>query len=68
MTQLDIWIQKIKRGNFDIIRQRWTELAIGLNTEIQYKNKRAVLHGINDDGALVLRIDNEYILTFGDIG
>ncbi len=68
MTQLDIWIPKIKRGNFTTVRNRWTEMASGLNQEIKFKGKNAVLCGINDEGALVLRSNNEYILTVGDIG
>lgn len=68
MSQLDFWLPKISHGNFETVRQRWTELSTGMNTEIKFKDKIAKTYGINTDGALILRVDNEYILTFGDIG
>jgi BirA family biotin operon repressor/biotin-[acetyl-CoA-carboxylase] ligase len=62
MVQMDHWMGK----DFRIVRARWMALAAQLNTPILYGGKPAVLYGINDDGALVLRRGTEYILTFGD--
>ena len=62
MKKLDKW-----RGtNFSIVRERWMELAIYLNKMIKYQGKNAELIGLNEDGALVLRFDTKYVLTYGD--
>ncbi len=62
MKKIDKW-----RGvNFSVVRERWTELAAGLNKTIQFHGKDAELIGLNEDGALVLRCESRYILTYGD--
>jgi len=66
MAQMDLWIGKLLRGDFESVRLRWMDFSFGLNSEIQYQGHRAVFCGINRDGALVLRRGSEYILTFGD--
>ena len=62
MKKLDKW-----RGvDFAFVRERWTELAICINQMIRYQGKDAELIGLNEDGALVLRFDSRYVLTYGD--
>lgn len=62
MKKLDKW-----RGtDFSIVRERWMELAICINKMIKYQGKDAELIGLNEDGALVLRFDTRYVLTYGD--
>lgn len=62
MKKLDKW----RRANFYDVRKRWMELAICINKIIRYQGKNAELIGINEDGALVLRIDSRYVLVYGD--
>lgn len=62
MKKIDKW----RNANFSIVRERWMELAAGLNKTIQYHGKPVELIGLNEDGALVLREDTRYILTYGD--
>ena len=62
MKKLDKW-----RGvDFAFVRERWMELAICINKMIKYQGKQAELMGLNEDGALVLRFDSRYVLTYGD--
>ena len=62
MKKLDKW-----RGvDFAFVRERWMELAICINQMIRYQGKEAELIGLNEDGALVLRFDSRYVLTYGD--
>jgi len=62
IKKLEFWINK----DFSIVRERWTDLAIALNDIITYRGTKAQLIGINEDGALVLRVDSKYIITYGD--
>ena len=62
MKKLDKW----RNANFYDVRNRWMELAICINEIIKYQGKNAELIGINEDGALVLRVDSRYVLTYGD--
>lgn len=62
MKKLDKW----RSANFSVVRERWMDLAFGLNKTIQYHGKTAELIGLNEDGALVLRCGSQYILTYGD--
>jgi BirA family biotin operon repressor/biotin-[acetyl-CoA-carboxylase] ligase len=62
MRNLDIWMS----CDFADVRERWMELAAGLNKTISFRGRRVELIGINDDGALVLRSGSEYIMTHGD--
>jgi len=62
IKSLDIWIPM----DFPTVQKRWTELAAGLNKTIVHRGCSAELIGINDEGALVLRIGSEYIMTYGD--
>ncbi|MDR0803937.1 MAG: biotin--[acetyl-CoA-carboxylase] ligase [Rickettsiales bacterium] len=54
MIQLDFWRAKLKLKNFNIIRKRWTSLAIGINSKITYRGQNYILRGINESGGLVL--------------
>lgn len=62
IKKLDKW----RRTDFVIVRERWMELAMCINKMIKYQGKSAELIGINEDGALVLRFDSRYVLTYGD--
>lgn len=62
MKKIDKW----RNANFSVVRERWMELAAGLNKTIQYHGKPAELIGLNEDGALMLRENTRYILTYGD--
>jgi BirA family biotin operon repressor/biotin-[acetyl-CoA-carboxylase] ligase len=62
MKKIDKW----RSVNFAIVRERWMELAAGLNKIIRFHGKDAELIGLNEDGALVLRCESRYILTYGD--
>ncbi|MCL2737744.1 MAG: biotin--[acetyl-CoA-carboxylase] ligase [Alphaproteobacteria bacterium] len=66
MDRLDEWAAHLSRGDFAPVRARWMELAAGLDSEIKYQGKPAILCEINPDGALVLRRGNDYILALGD--
>lgn len=66
MEKMDLWLDRLARGGFASVRERWMELAAGLNSEIMYKGRSATLCEINLDGALVLRRGSEYILALGD--
>jgi biotin-(acetyl-CoA carboxylase) ligase len=59
-------LDKSRNTNFAVVRERWMDLAAGLNKTILYRGKPAELIGLNEDGALVLRCDTRYILTYGD--
>lgn len=62
MKKIDKW----RGADFSIVRERWMTLAAGLNTTIMFHGKAAELIGLNEDGALVLRCGDRYILTYGD--
>ena len=66
---LSVLIRKIgkwRNTDFSLVRERWMDMAIGINKMIKYQGKDAQLIGLNEDGALVLRCDSKYILTYGD--
>lgn len=62
MKNLDVWIDR----PFSDVRTRWMELAIGLNSMIEYRDMDAKLLGIDDNGALVLERGSDRILVYGD--
>lgn len=62
MKNMDKW----RNANFVDVRERWMALAMFLNKNIHYRGKTAEFMGINEDGALVLRTDTRYVLTYGD--
>ena len=62
MGKMDLWLPR----DFSAIRKRWTELSINLNKTITYRGHDAILCGLGDDGALVLRRGKEYIMAYGD--
>lgn len=62
IKKLDKW----RRANFAVVRERWMELAICINKMVKYQGKEAELIGLNEDGALVLRFGTRYVLTYGD--
>ncbi len=59
-------MDKWRKQDFAIVRERWMDLAVALNKMIQYHGKSVELIGLNEDGALVLRDDTRYILAYGD--
>ncbi|MDR1697199.1 MAG: biotin--[acetyl-CoA-carboxylase] ligase [Rickettsiales bacterium] len=62
ITQMDIWMKR----DFATVRARWTELAASINETVRYRGTDAVLCGINEDGALVMRAGSKYIIAMGD--
>jgi BirA family biotin operon repressor/biotin-[acetyl-CoA-carboxylase] ligase len=58
--------EKWRKADFSIVRKRWIELAIDMNTPLNYRNKPAVYCGMNENGAMVLRIGSTYELIYGD--
>ena len=62
MKKIDKWYD----ADFCVVKNRWMELATRINKIITYHGKPMELIGLNDDGALVLRDDTEYILTYSD--
>ena len=61
-SKMDLWLPR----DFSAVKKRWTELAANLNETILYHGRDAVLCGLGDDGALVLRCGKEYIMAYGD--
>lgn len=62
MKNLDIWRDR----NFSDVRARWMELAMGINTNIEYRGRDATLIGIDENGALILMRDGAEIAVYGD--
>ena len=62
MKNLDIW----RGSDFANVRSRWMDLAHGLNQIVQYRGMHAQLHGINEQGALILNCDGNDLLVYGD--
>jgi BirA family biotin operon repressor/biotin-[acetyl-CoA-carboxylase] ligase len=58
--------EKWRGVDFSIVRKRWMELSIDMNTPINYRNKSAVYYGLNENGAMVLRRGGKYELVYGD--
>lgn len=59
-------MDKWRNADFRNVRDRWTELAAGMNTSVRYQGAPATMVGINENGALVLRRDTRYLLVYGD--
>lgn len=59
-------INKWRNADFSVVRERWMDMAMGINKTIKYQGKAAELIGLNESGALVLRCGAKYILTYGD--
>ena len=66
IEKMDLWLGRIRRGNFESVRAKWMGYATGLGAEIMYQGRPAVLCEINAEGALVLRRGSEYMLVHGD--
>lgn len=62
MKNLDSWTNR----DFSDVRARWTELAHGLNSVVEYRGADAEMRGIDDNGALILMRGNERLLVYGD--
>ena len=62
MRNLDKW----RNTDFRDVRNRWTELAVGLNRRVKYRGEMLELMGINENGALILRNGTNYLLVYGD--
>lgn len=59
---MDKWM----RADFSVVRNRWMDLAIGINADVKYQGAMATLIGLNDNGALVLRRGSKYLMVYGD--
>ena len=62
LRNIDTW----RHSDFRTVRERWLELAACLNRPVRYRGEPAILVGINENGALVLRRDTRYLLVWGD--
>lgn len=62
MRNMDKWIN----ADFRAVRARWMDLGACLNRPVKYQGEPAILVGINENGALVLRRDTRYLLVYGD--
>lgn len=62
MKNLDIW----RNTNFSDIRTKWMELAVGINKNVEYQGRDAILIGIDENGALVLMRDGDRFIVYGD--
>ena len=62
IKQIDKW----RDADFNIVRQRWMELATNINESVTYQGKVMKLIGLNENGALVLLDGTNYILAYGD--
>lgn len=62
IENLEVWRVK----DFSFVRQRWMDLAIGLNNIVEYNGTKVTLVGIAQDGALVLRSGGKDIIKYGD--
>ena len=62
IKQIDKW----RDADFNVVRQRWMELATNINENVKYQGKVMKLMGLNENGALVLRDNTNYILAYGD--
>ena len=62
MRNIDKW----RNADFRAVRNRWTELAACINKLVKYQGEIAELIGINENGALVLRRNSQYLLVYGD--
>ncbi len=62
MKNIDKWMC----ADFADVRARWMQMAVGLNGMVKYRAMPAELIGINENGALILRRDSEYLLVYGD--
>lgn len=59
-------IDKWRNADFLDVRDRWMELAAGLNTSVKYQGEVVDLIGINENGALILRRGKKYFFAYGD--
>lgn len=66
LKKLSCNISKWLNAPFSMVRSRWGHFAEGLNHIVKYRDKDAQLIGLNDNGALILRIDSAYHLVYGD--
>lgn len=66
LAELTLRLDKWRGKDFLQVRDRWTAWAANLNKTITYRGHPAILCGLNDDGALVLRRGKEYVMAYGD--
>lgn len=59
-------IDKCMNADFDSVRRRWMNMAMGLNRLVKYRGEWVELIGINDSGSLVVRSGPEYFHIHGD--
>jgi BirA family biotin operon repressor/biotin-[acetyl-CoA-carboxylase] ligase len=62
VRNFDAW-----RGvDFSVVRARWMELSIDLNSEITYRGKPALYCGLSECGAMLMLRGDKYELVYGD--
>lgn len=62
MRNMDYWLC----ADFRAVRARWMDFGACINQPVKYQGEPAILVGINENGALVLRRDTRYLLVYGD--
>jgi BirA family biotin operon repressor/biotin-[acetyl-CoA-carboxylase] ligase len=58
--------EKWRGAAFQSVRKRWLELSIEIGSKINYRGKSAEYYGLNEEGAMVMRIGQKYELVYGD--
>jgi len=61
IKKIDLW----RNADFEKVRERWQDLAVGINQEIKYRTKQVKMIGLDNSGALVLNDGNKDILIYG---
>ncbi len=62
LKNMDIWLPT----DFENVRTRWMELAIGINKNVEYRGENFKFVGIDANGAIVLERDNVTHHVYGD--
>lgn len=62
IKKLDFW----RDQDFEIVRKRWLDLAIGVNQKIKYRGQDMNLVGLGANGALILNDGARDIHVYGD--
>ncbi|MBD5389222.1 biotin--[acetyl-CoA-carboxylase] ligase [bacterium] len=66
MARLVRALDKWRVADFADVRAQWTAWAVGVHKMVTYRGENMELLGINENGALMLRHGEKYILAWGD--
>lgn len=59
-------IDKWMNTDFKFVRSRWMDLACQINKKVKYRGNIMDFIEINENGALVLRNGDKYVMVYGD--